>query len=131
VIYLWIALGSALGGVARYWCSDFVAANVGEAFPWGTILVNVVGSFIIGFFVAITDSNGRFIVSPEIKLFITIGICGGFTTFSSFSIQTLNLMHEGDFFRAGANILLSIVLCLAFVWLGYVLATNINEFKKA
>ncbi|MDP1724807.1 MAG: fluoride efflux transporter CrcB [Alphaproteobacteria bacterium] len=129
MIYIWIALGSALGGMARYWCSEFVAANVGETFPWGTLIVNIIGSFIIGLFVAITGPDGRFIINQEIRLFITIGVCGGFTTFSSFSIQTLNLVLEGDFLRAGANIILSVSLCLIFVWLGYILATSINQLN--
>lgn len=131
MIYIWIAIGSALGGIARYWCTEFIASNIDRSFPWGTIFVNIIGSFIIGFFAAITGPEGRFIISPEIRLFVMIGICGGYTTFSSFSLQTLNLVQEGDFLRAGANIILSILLCLIFVWIGYILAVSVNEFKKA
>jgi fluoride exporter len=130
VIYVWVAIGSALGGMARYWCTEFIATNTDNSFPWGTIIVNIIGSFIIGFFVAITGPEGRFIVSPEIRLFVMIGICGGYTTFSSFSLQTLNLIHEGDFLRAGANIILSVILCLTFVWIGYILAVSVNELKR-
>lgn len=129
MIYSWIAVGSAIGGIARYWCSGFFAESIGETFPWGTMFVNVLGSFIIGFFAAITGPDGRFIVSPEIRQFVMIGICGGYTTFSSFSLQTLNLMHNGEFLRAGANVILSVGMCLIFVWLGYILAASLNQAK--
>ena len=129
MMYLWIAVGSALGGIARYWCSGIIAQRIGETFPWDTMIVNILGSFIIGFFVAMTGPDGRLMVSPEIRLFVTIGICGGYTTFSSFSLQTLNLLHDGEFFQAGFNIILSVILCLVFVWFGYILATLFNQVK--
>ena len=94
-IYLWIGLGSALGGMARYWCTGMAAALIGETFPWGTLVVNVVGSLIIGFFATITGPDGRMFVGSEVRQFVMIGLLGGYTTFSSFSIQTLNLMNEG------------------------------------
>lgn len=87
--YVWIAIGSALGGVARYWCSGIVARMIGETFPWGTLVVNVAGSFIIGFFATLTGPDGRVFASSTTRLFVMFGFCGGFTTFSSFSIQTL------------------------------------------
>ena len=93
--YVWIAVGSALGGVARYWCSGVAARLFGETFPWGTIIVNVVGSFIIGFVAALSVSGGRFFIPPLTRQFIMIGICGGYTTFSSFSLQTLTLANDG------------------------------------
>src|ERR1700726_4039741 len=77
--YFWIAIGSALGGVARYWCSGVAARLVGETFPWGTLAVNIVGSFIIGFFVTLTGPDGRIFVSSTARQFVTIGICGGYT----------------------------------------------------
>ncbi len=127
--YIWIAIGSALGGVARYWCSGVVARLVGETFPWGTLIVNIVGSFIIGFFATLTGPDGRVYASSTARQFVMIGICGGYTTFSSFSIQTLNLVQDGEWFRAGANIGLSVACCLVAVWAGYAVAASINAMK--
>jgi fluoride exporter len=128
--YLWVALGGALGSVARFWCSGFIADRFGGRFPWGTLIVNVLGSFVIGFFGTLTVSEGRWPASPRAKEFVMIGLCGGYTTFSSFSIQTLNLAEEGQWFWAGANVVGSVVLCLVAVWLGHVLAMNLNLMKK-
>jgi CrcB protein len=105
--YLWVALGSALGGMARYWCSGLAARLIGESFPWGTLIVNVVGSFVIGVFAALTVSEGRFLIPSDIRIFVTVGFCGGYTTFSSFSVQTLALMREGEWVASAANIGLS------------------------
>jgi fluoride exporter len=127
--YLWIAIGSALGGIARYWCSGVVARLVGETFPWGTMTVNVVGSFIIGFFATLTGPDGRVFADTLTRQAVMIGFLGGYTTFSSFSLQTLNLMQDGEWWLAGANVALSIVACLAAVWLGYMLAASINALK--
>ncbi len=127
--YLWVALGSALGGIARYWCSGLVARQFGETFPWGTILVNVVGSLIIGFFATLTAPDGRLFVGSDVRLFVMVGLCGGYTTFSSFSIQTLTLVQDGEWLRAGGNVLLSVALCLAAVWIGHVLAASLNQLK--
>ena len=118
--YFWIAVGGAFGSVARYGASSLIAAWVGETFPWGTLIVNVTGSFVIGLFAAVTGPDGRILVAPVVRQFVMVGICGGYTTFSSFSLQTLNLFREGQFLAAGANILLSVSLCLIAVWLGYV-----------
>lgn len=128
-MYLWVALGSALGGVARYWTSGFVSVQIGETFPWGTLLVNVSGSFVIGFFATLTAPDGRWFVGSDMRQFVMIGLCGGYTTFSSFSIQTLNLVRDGDWMRAGANVMLSVVLCLVAVWLGHIAAMAINQIK--
>jgi CrcB protein len=127
--YLWIALGGALGSVARFWCSGFVARHFGETFPWGTLFVNFVGSFLIGFFATLTDPNGRFLVAPSFRQFFMIGICGGYTTFSSFSIQTLNLLRDGEWLYAGLNALLSFVGCMLAVWLGHLAAMLLNPMK--
>ncbi|MGZ8395156.1 MAG: fluoride efflux transporter CrcB [Rhodoplanes sp.] len=127
--YVWIAIGSALGGVARYWCSGVAARTIGETFPWGTLIVNVVGSFIIGFFATLTGPDGRVFASSAARQFVMIGFCGGYTTFSSFSIQTLNLVKDGEWLQAGGNIVGSVVLCLIAVWAGYVAAVAINAMK--
>jgi CrcB protein len=116
--YFWVMLGGALGTGARFWASGLVAEHLGETFPLGTLFVNVTGSFIIGFFAAIADPAGPFLVSPRARQFVTIGILGGYTTFSSFSLQTLELARAGDWFRAGLNSILSLVCCLVAVWLG-------------
>jgi CrcB protein len=126
LIYLLVALGGALGSVARFWFSGFIATRMGETFPWGTLLVNITGSFVIGFFATLTGTGGRWLAPSNTRIFFMVGICGGYTTFSSFSLQTLNLMRDGDWFRAGANCVASVVLCLLAVWLGHVLAMTIN-----
>jgi CrcB protein len=125
--YLWVMIGSALGGGARYWCSGIVARMFGETFPWGTLLINVTGSLVIGFFNTITGPDGRLLVATTARQFVMIGLCGGYTTFSSFSLQTLNLAREGEWLRAGGNIVLSVVLCLVAVWIGHVAAASINK----
>ncbi len=117
--YLWVAIGSALGGMARYWCSGIVARSTGEWFPWGTLVVNVSGSFVIGLMAALSAVEGPFLIRPELRIFVMVGICGGYTTFSSFSLQTLELIQEGEWLWAGANCVLSVVLCVIAVWLGY------------
>lgn len=129
VAYLWIALGGALGSVLRYWLSGVVAGRVGETFPWGTLAVNVSGSLLIGFLAALTEPGGRWFASPATRQFLMIGLCGGYTTFSSFSLQTLNLMREREWLHAGGNALLSVALCLLAVWLGYMLGEAINTPK--
>ena len=126
-IYLWVALGSALGGMARFWMSGFVAERVGEVFPWGTMTVNVAGSFIIGLFGTLTAADGRFLVSPEVRVLVLVGFCGGFTTFSSFSLQTMALAQDGEWLWAGGNIVLSVLVCLVAVWLGHGAAMVINR----
>jgi CrcB protein len=127
--YIWIAIGSALGGVARYGCSGVAARLIGETFPWGTLIVNVLGSFVIGFFATLTGPDGRVFVGSTARQFVMIGLCGGYTTFSSFSIQTLELVHDGQWLQAGGNIAGSVVLCLIAVWLGHVLAAGLNTMK--
>jgi CrcB protein len=120
--YLWVALGGALGSVARYWMTNAVTALTGPRFPWGTILINVIGSFVIGLFAYLTTPVGRVPVSLDMRAFVLVGICGGYTTFSAFSLQTLELLRTGHWLEAGGNIVLSVVLCLAAVWGGYALA---------
>jgi CrcB protein len=127
--YFWIAIGSAIGGVARYWCSGVAARMIGETFPFGTLIVNVVGSFIIGFFATLTGPDGRVFAGSTTRQFVMVGFCGGYTTFSSFSLQTLNLMNDSEWFYAGANITASVAVCLIAVWAGHLLAVSINTLK--
>jgi CrcB protein len=129
ILYLWIAVGSALGGVGRFALSRSIAEGFGETFPWGTLIVNVTGSFIIGLFYTLTEPGGRWVVSSEGRQFFMIGICGGYTTFSSFSLQTLNLAREGEWLRVAGNVAASVSFCLVAVWLGHVAASAINQMK--
>lgn len=124
--YLWIAIGSALGGMARYGCSRAVALRFGETFPWGTLTVNIVGSMVIGFVAALGAPESRVMISPNARQFIMVGLCGGFTTFSSFSLQTLELVRNRDFAEAGGNILLSIAACMAAVAIGYIAGSAVG-----
>ena len=129
--YLWVAIGGALGSVSRYWLSGLIASRFGETFPWGTLAINVTGSFIIGIFAAMAVPDGR--LDPQSRAFTTqflmIGVCGGYTTFSSFSLQTLNLIRDREWLYAGGNILLSVVLCMVGVWLGYLLGSTFGSVK--
>lgn len=129
--YLYVALGGAIGSVARYWLSGLIASSkfFGQSFPWGTIIVNITGCFVIGFFNTLTVSEGRMAASPDLRTFFMIGICGGYTTFSSFSLQTLTLAEDGEWLYAGGNILVSVVMCLIGVWLGHFFATSINPSR--
>jgi len=129
LMYLWVAIGGAVGSVGRFWLSGFIANRFGSTFPWGTIIVNITGCFVIGLFGTLTSTEGRWLVSPAARTFVMIGICGGYTTFSSFSIQTLNLANDGEWLYAGMNVLLSVVLCLVAVWLGHVCAVYLNTLK--
>lgn len=128
ISYLWVAFGGALGSVGRYWLANVIESRAGGVFPWGTLAVNVSGSFAIGFLAAFAGSVGSF-GSPGFRLFLMVGVCGGYTTFSSFSLQTLNLLRDGEWLNAGGNILLSVVLCLFGVWLGYLAGAALNSSK--
>ena len=119
--YLWVTVGSALGGLLRYAITR-LTLSYSSGFPLGTILINVLGSFIIGYFGTLTLHSGKYPVSENGRLFVMVGICGGFTTFSSFSLQTFDLLRSGNWGRALANIFLSVVLCLAAVAAGHRLA---------
>jgi CrcB protein len=124
--YLWIAIGGALGSVARFWISGLVAEKYVHAFPWNTLVVNVTGSLVIGVFGALTEPEGRWLASPGVRQFFMVGICGGYTTFSSFSLQTLSLLREREWLYATGNAVLSVLLCMIAVWLGYLLGEILN-----
>ncbi|HEV3271423.1 MAG TPA: fluoride efflux transporter CrcB [Candidatus Methylacidiphilales bacterium] len=131
--YLVIGLGGALGSMLRFGIGSLIDTNVqktGQIFPWGTIVVNITGCFVIGFIATISAAGeGRVFLSPLTRNFITIGILGGYTTFSSFSLQTLALAQDGQWWGATANVLLSVVLCLVGVWLGAMLAGSLNQMR--
>jgi CrcB protein len=117
--YLWIGLGGALGSMARHWCNGVVARLAGVGFPWGTLAINVLGSFVIGVASATVGSEGRFPTGPTAQQFVMVGLCGGYTTFSAFSLQTLALIQGDQWGAAAANVLLSVALCLAATWIGH------------
>ncbi len=131
ISYLLVGLGSALGGMARYAAAGLFARLFGDAFPWGTLFVNVSGSFIIGLVATLTMADGRMLLGDSGRQLVMIGILGGYTTFSAFSLQTLALFHEGDWLRGGANVVASLVLCLLAVWLGYAAAQGLDQLRAA
>lgn len=117
--YALVSLGAAIGGALRYWLSNYVYKFLPETFPYGTLAVNVLGSFLVGFFIFYLSD--REIISSNLKLFLTVGFCGGFTTFSTFSLETMNLFRDSEFLLAGFNILLNLFLCLLGVYLAYII----------
>ncbi|HEY6413941.1 MAG TPA: fluoride efflux transporter CrcB [Edaphobacter sp.] len=119
--YLWIAIGSALGGLLRYAITR-ATLNLDNGFPYGTVLVNILGCFVIGFVGTFTLSGGRYEIPENVRLFIMVGICGGFTTFSAFSLQTFDLLRSGAWGRALANVVVSVVFCFLSVAAGHLLA---------
>jgi len=129
VTCLIVALGGALGTLARYLLS-LAALPISHNWPWGTFLINVLGSFIIGFFGTLTLAHGRHPVSEDIRLFVMIGFCGGFTTFSSFSLQTLDLIRNGGIARAAVNIIASVVVCIGAVAVGHIIAAQFNDHAR-
>jgi CrcB protein len=122
-VYVAVTIGSALGGLARYLVSNAIPS---ENFPWATLVINIVGSFVIGFVATLTAVEGRVPASPEIRVFVMAGICGGFTTFSAFSLQTLDLLRAQEWLPASGYIVGSVVLCLIAVWIGHMSATAMN-----
>jgi fluoride exporter len=129
--YLWVALGGALGSTARFWLNGLISSRFGETFPLGMMLVNISGSLLIGVLGALAVPEGR-LDSPSrsfVTLFLMIGVCGGFTTFSSFSLQTLHLLRDREWLYAGGNVLLSVTLCLVAVWAGWQVGSLIGSTK--
>lgn len=125
--YILIAIGSALGGMSRYFVSGTITALTGGRFPYGTMLVNITGCLVIGFFATLTGPDGRLLVGTPARQFVMIGICGGYTTFSSFSLETLYLMQAGEWIPAVMNAAGSVILCLVSVSVGYIAAAAINR----
>jgi len=120
--YLAVALGGALGSVARFWLTGAMAALTGPRFPWGTLLINVGGSFIIGLVAALTLTPERLGWHPSVRIFLMTGFCGGFTTFSAFSLQALELLQDGETLAALGYMAGSVILCVLFTWFGWMIA---------
>lgn len=124
---LWIAIGGALGSLGRYWVSEALAIALGPAFPWGTLLVNITGSLVIGFVAGGSGASGRWIESAFARQFIMIGLCGGYTTFSAFSLQTVAMLQAGDVGRASLNVAGSVALCLAATFIGFAASAALSR----
>ena len=117
-----VAAGGALGTLGRYGLG-LLMAPLSQSLPWGTIAINIVGSFVIG----MTAAQTRFPLSDTTRLFVMVGLCGGFTTFSAFSLQTFDLLRAGAYGRAGLNVAGSVVACVVAVGVGYWLAARMGE----
>jgi CrcB protein len=118
-----VALGGAIGSVGRFWLTGVMTALTGPRFPWGTLLINVLGSLVIGLVAGITLTPARVGMHPDVRIFLMTGICGGFTTFSAFSLQTLELLQTGDSVPALGYAIGSVVLCVAATYAGWALAS--------
>jgi CrcB protein len=118
--YILISVGAALGGAFRYWLSNAAYRFFPTSFPYGTLAINIIGSFILGLIIFIFDE--RELISSEVKIFLTIGFCGGLTTFYAFSFETFILIQESEYLLAALNIFLSILLCVAGILLGSVVS---------
>ncbi|OGU33481.1 MAG: hypothetical protein A2057_05950 [Ignavibacteria bacterium GWA2_35_9] len=118
--YLIVSIGAAIGGVSRYWLSNLAYKYFPAIFPYGTLIVNIVGSFLLGLIIFVFDEKE--LLNNQLKIFLTIGFCGGFTTFSTFSLETFNLIRDSEYFLASINVILSIVFCLLGVFLAYIVS---------
>jgi fluoride exporter len=127
ILYGCIAAGSVLGGVARYLASLVIQLN--PEFPWATLFVNVTGSFIIGFYSTLSGPDGRLFATTRQRQFVMTGFCGGYTTFSAFSLETIRLLRDGMNHTALLYIAVSVVTWLVAVWLGHMLASRLNRLK--
>lgn len=128
--YGYVALGGAIGSMLRFGINRWLTLLLGDALPWGTILINICGAFVIGLFAAYFEGNARTFIPLEVRQFVLVGLCGGFTTFSSFSLQTMVLLNAGETGRAMLNIALSVSLCLIAVTLGYMLPNAVNAVTR-
>ncbi len=125
--FILVALGSACGGVGRFWISLQMAKRFGENLPIGTLVANVTGCLLIGLAAAFTVQNGKTQISASVQQFLMIGMLGGYTTFSSFSLQTLGLMKTGHLGYAVGNVVLSLLLCMLAVWAGTGIGSALNR----
>ncbi|TVR81657.1 MAG: chromosome condensation protein CrcB [Rhodospirillales bacterium] len=125
-LYAMVALGSLLGGSLRFVTSEAMLAAFGPGFPWGTLVVNVLGSFLIGLYATLTAPGGRLPPRPALQHLVMTGFCGGFTTFSIFSLEALLLFQGGALPQAALHVGGSVVVWLAAVWAGHAVATGLN-----
>ena len=116
-----VAIGGALGSLARFWMTGAMTALTGPRYPWGTLLINVLGSFVIGLVAGLTLTPERIMLHPNLRIFLMTGVCGGFTTFSAFSLQTLELMQAGDSVAAVSYAVASVLLCVIGTYGGWAL----------
>jgi CrcB protein len=116
-----VAVGGAIGSVGRFWLTTVMTALTGPRFPWGTLLINVLGSGVIGLVAGLTLTPARVGMHPDVRIFLMTGVCGGFTTFSAFSLQTLELLQSGDVVPAFGYAVGSVVLCVLATYGGWVL----------
>ena len=122
-----VAFGGSLGALSRYGVDTWIEQRSESLFPWATFVINMTGCFAVGFLIAaVVDRHN----APQwLRTGLVVGFCGGYTTFSSFSLQTLTLAHDGEWLQVGGNILLSVALCLVSVWLGHVAASGFNQLQ--
>lgn len=125
----WVAIGGAIGSVARFWLTEASLKWWGVEFPWGTAIANITGSFLIGLIAALPVMGARDLLGPMGRQFMMVGIMGGYTTFSSFSLQTLTMLQHGHFAKAALNVGGSVVLCLIAVAAGYALGAAVGVPK--
>ena len=128
VLYACVATGSVFGGLTRYLVA--LALQTGIGLPWSTLFINATGSFIIGFYAALSGPDGRLFPSAQQRQFVMTGFCGGYTTFSTFSLETFKLFHSGLALTALANVLVSVMCWLLAVWLGHQFAARLNRLKR-
>jgi CrcB protein len=129
MLYAWVSFGSILGGLARYFVG--LLLDTGTGFPWATLFINATGSLIIGFYAALTGPDGRVLARPEHRQFVMTGFCGGYTTFSTFSLETFRLFHGGMKYTALAYVAASLICWLVSVWLGHMMASRYNRLKRS
>ncbi|MET3912535.1 CrcB protein [Bradyrhizobium sp. S3.3.6] len=129
MLYAWVSFGSILGGLARYFVS--LVLETGPGFPFATLFINATGSMIIGFYATLTGPDGRVLARPEHRQLVMTGFCGGYTTFSAFSLETFRLFHDGMKLTALAYVAASIVCWLVSVWLGHMMASRYNRLKRS
>jgi CrcB protein len=129
MLYAWVSFGSILGGLARYFVG--LLLDTGPGFPWATLFINATGSLIIGFYATLTGPDGRMLARPEHRQFVITGFCGGYTTFSTFSLETFRLLHGGMKYIALAYVAASLICWLVSVWLGHMMASRYNRLKRS
>lgn len=122
--YILVSAGAAIGGALRYGISSYIQKNISVIFPYGTLVVNVAGTFLLG--IIMFYLNEKELIGNEFRLFLTVGLCGGFTTFSTFSYETLNLFRDSEYLLAFYNVMLNVVLCFVGIYLAYLISKLIG-----